>query len=52
MENNIAYVLLSEEQLRNKVKELGLPYLGIETDYAESDLGQLSTRIEAFLETI
>ena len=30
----------------------GIPVLGIETDYAESDLGQLSTRIEAFLETI
>lgn len=30
--------------------DLGLPYLHIETDYSESDTGQLRTRIEAFLE--
>ncbi|MBF4510173.1 MAG: 2-hydroxyacyl-CoA dehydratase [Aeromicrobium sp.] len=29
---------------------LGLPYLKLETDYSESDLGQLRTRIEAFVE--
>ena len=44
--------IIESHNIRNKVKEMGLPYLGIETDYAESDLGQLSTRIEAFLETI
>ncbi len=29
---------------------LKLPYLKLETDYSESDLGQLRTRIEAFVE--
>lgn len=29
---------------------LQLPYLKLETDYSESDLGQLRTRIEAFVE--
>jgi len=33
-------------------KELGLPYLKLETDYSESDAGQIRTRIEAFLEMI
>lgn len=33
-------------------KEFGLPYLYIETDYSESDTGQLRTRIEAFLEMV
>jgi benzoyl-CoA reductase/2-hydroxyglutaryl-CoA dehydratase subunit BcrC/BadD/HgdB len=32
--------------------EAGLPVLYVETDYAPDDLGQLSTRIEAFLESI
>ena len=31
---------------------LDLPYLNIETDYSQSDKGQLSTRLAAFLETI
>ena len=30
----------------------GIPYLNIETDYSQSDKGQLSTRLAAFLETI
>ena len=33
-------------------KELGLSFMQIETDYSESDLGQINTRVEAFLETI
>lgn len=33
-------------------KEIGVPSLHIETDYSETDVGQLTTRIEAFLETI
>ncbi|MDY6835730.1 MAG: double-cubane-cluster-containing anaerobic reductase [Chloroflexota bacterium] len=32
--------------------EFDLPYLHIETDYGESDTGQLRTRIEAFLEMV
>lgn len=30
----------------------GLPYLNIETDYSQSDKGQINTRLAAFLETI
>ena len=38
--------------IRRLMKELGVPYLGLETDYSGLDLGQLSTRIEAFLELL
>lgn len=31
---------------------MGIPYLHVETDYSEHDTGQLTTRIEAFLEII
>ena len=34
------------------VEEKGVAYLNIETDYSQSDKGQLSTRLAAFLETI
>ena len=30
----------------------GIPYLNIETDYSQSDKGQINTRLAAFLETI
>lgn len=33
-------------------RELGVPYLKIETDYSDADAAQLRTRIEAFLEMI
>ena len=33
-------------------EEKGLPYLNIETDYSQSDKGQINTRLAAFLETI
>jgi benzoyl-CoA reductase/2-hydroxyglutaryl-CoA dehydratase subunit BcrC/BadD/HgdB len=34
------------------LKEAGVPVLKIETDYSMEDAGQLSTRVEAFIETI
>lgn len=34
------------------LKDAGVPVLKIETDYSMEDTGQLSTRVEAFLETI
>ncbi len=34
------------------VKEAGFPVLRIETDYSMEDVGQLSTRVEAFLEML
>ncbi|MCR4804605.1 MAG: 2-hydroxyacyl-CoA dehydratase family protein, partial [Clostridia bacterium] len=30
----------------------GVPYMAIETDYSQSDSGQLATRLEAFLEML
>ena len=33
-------------------KELDIPFLSIETDYSQEDVGQLSTRIEALIEMI
>lgn len=38
--------------VRRLAESLGIPYLAIETDYSRSDEGQLSTRLEAFLEMI
>lgn len=39
--------------VKNFVKEqLNLPFLQIETDYSDSDAGQIKVRVEAFLETI
>lgn len=38
--------------VRSLAGELGLPYLGIETDYSTADTGQLNTRIEALLEML
>lgn len=36
--------------VKELVRSKGRPYLAIETDYSQSDTGQLSTRISAFLE--
>lgn len=33
-------------------REKGIPYLNIETDYSQTDKGQINTRLAAFLETI
>ena len=38
--------------VRKLMEELGVPYVGVETDYSSGDTGQLSTRIEAFLEML
>ncbi len=41
------------ELVRRAVKErFGLPYLQLETDYSNSDLQQLKTRVSAFLEML
>lgn len=39
-------------QTQRLAKELGIPYLAIETDYSSNDSGQLSTRLEAFMEIL
>ena len=38
--------------LKEALESLGLPYLSIETDYSQSDSGQINTLIEAFLEML
>ncbi|MBR6677809.1 MAG: 2-hydroxyacyl-CoA dehydratase [Oscillospiraceae bacterium] len=37
---------------RMVTQDKGIPYLNIETDYSQSDKGQINTRLAAFLETI
>ena len=39
-------------QIRLLAEQLGVPYMAVETDYSQSDSGQLSTRIEAFMEML
>ena len=39
-------------QIRELAEALGVPYMSVETDYSQSDSGQLSTRIEAFMEML
>ena len=38
--------------LERRVEENGLPVLRIDTDYSQEDVGQLRTRVEAFIEQI
>ena len=46
------YAIESHSVKKYVENELGLPFIQIETDYSESDLGQIDTRVQAFLETI
>ena len=39
-------------QIRELAEKLSVPYMSVETDYSQSDSGQLSTRIEAFMEML
>ena len=39
-------------QIRELAEKLGVPYMSVETDYSQSDSGQLSTRVEAFMEML
>jgi benzoyl-CoA reductase/2-hydroxyglutaryl-CoA dehydratase subunit BcrC/BadD/HgdB len=34
------------------VRSTGRPYMSLETDYSKSDIGQINTRIGAFLEML
>lgn len=46
------YAVESRSIRRLVNEELGLPYLLVETDYSSSDNGQLSTRLNAFVEML
>ena len=39
-------------KVKKLADSLNIPYLAVETDYSQSDSGQLSTRLEAFLEML
>lgn len=39
-------------QIRGLLQSKGIPFLSIETDYSQSDIAQLKTRIGAFIETL
>ena len=38
--------------MERAAKAAGIPSLRIDTDYSMDDIGQLSTRVEAFLEMV
>jgi benzoyl-CoA reductase/2-hydroxyglutaryl-CoA dehydratase subunit BcrC/BadD/HgdB len=41
-----------EWRIRSALKAVNIPVLSIETDYSEGDIGQLKTRLEAFIEML
>jgi benzoyl-CoA reductase/2-hydroxyglutaryl-CoA dehydratase subunit BcrC/BadD/HgdB len=43
---------MEQRTVAHALRERGVPMLGIETDYSHEDMGQLTTRIEAFVESI
>ena len=43
---------IEEVRIRQACEAEGIPYMFIESDYSPEDMGQLQTRIEAFLEQI
>ena len=43
---------MTNQEILELAEELGVPYMSVETDYSQSDSGQLSTRIEAFMEML
>ncbi|MGI6685763.1 MAG: double-cubane-cluster-containing anaerobic reductase [Bacillota bacterium] len=36
--------------IKKLVNDAGIPYMAVETDYSKSDLGQMKTRVSAFIE--
>ncbi|MFZ5774597.1 MAG: double-cubane-cluster-containing anaerobic reductase [Thermodesulfobacteriota bacterium] len=43
---------IEEIRIREACEKEGIPYLSIESDYSPEDVGQLQTRVEAFLERL
>ncbi len=44
--------MIEAYKVKKHADKMGVPFLRIETDYSMEDMGQLKTRIEAFLELI
>lgn len=43
---------MEQNRIGRELEKLGIPMLYVETDYSPEDQGQLSTRVEAFVESI
>lgn len=43
---------VESELMKNMCEEEGIPYMKLETDYSPSDIGQVETRIAAFIEML
>jgi benzoyl-CoA reductase/2-hydroxyglutaryl-CoA dehydratase subunit BcrC/BadD/HgdB len=43
---------VESHSVRKLIGDSGIPYMVLETDYGKADSGQISTRIEAFLEML
>ncbi|MCR5785590.1 MAG: 2-hydroxyacyl-CoA dehydratase family protein [Eubacterium sp.] len=43
---------LETKAVKDYVNKKGTPYISVETDYSQSDIGQLNTRIAAFIEML
>lgn len=39
-------------QIKKLAKELGIPYMSVETDYSQADIGQFTNRFTAFIEML
>lgn len=46
------YIVERETIKRFVTEEKGIPYMFVETDFSKSDIGQLNTRIAAFIEML
>jgi benzoyl-CoA reductase/2-hydroxyglutaryl-CoA dehydratase subunit BcrC/BadD/HgdB len=44
--------MVEAEKIRKVAKENNIPMITVESDYSFGDLGQLRTRIEAFVENL
>ena len=43
---------VEKREIKKLVNGAGLPYMAMETDYSKSDLGQIKTRVSAFIEML
>ena len=43
---------IERQRIKKLSEELKVPYISIETDYSKSDVGQLTTRLQAFIEML
>ena len=43
---------VERSRVRQLAEELGVKYISVETDYSQTDIGQLSTRLTAFVEVM